>query len=72
MLLCSLGIRFASSRAAGAQLLPRRRPTWWLEAREDRKQQNGKEKEQSVWTVLFLWYPAATRIFCPTKYAIVA
>ena len=30
-----------------------RRPTWWLEAREDRKQQNGKEKEQSVWTVLF-------------------
>ena len=47
MLLCSLGIRFASSRAAGAQLLPRRQPTWRLEAREDRKQQNGKEKEQS-------------------------
>ena len=46
-------LRFAASRAAGAQLLPRRQPTWWLEAREDREQQNGKEKEQSVWTVLF-------------------
>ena len=53
MLLCSLGIRFASSRAAGAQLLPRRQPTWWLEAQEEREQHNGKEKEQSVWTVLF-------------------
>ena len=46
-------LRFAASRAAGAQLLPRRQPTWWLEAWEDREQQNGKEKEQSVWTVLF-------------------
>ena len=44
MLLCSLGIRFAASRTAGAQLLPRRQPTWWLEAWEDREQQNGKEK----------------------------
>ena len=44
---------FAASRAAGAQLLPRRQPTLRLEAREDRKQHNGKEKEQSVWAVLF-------------------
>ena len=54
MLLCSLGIRFAASRAAGAQLrnvagqLSRAR-----RAREDREQQNGKEKEQSKRTVLF-------------------
>jgi len=30
-----------------------RQPTWWLEAQEEREQQNGKEKEQSVRTVLF-------------------
>ena len=35
-------LRFAASRAAGAQLLPRRQPTWRLVAREDREQQNGK------------------------------
>ena len=46
-------VRFAASRTAGAQLLPRRQPTCELVAREDREQQNGKEKEQSVWTVLF-------------------
>ena len=46
-------LRFAASSTGRAQLLPRRQPTWWLEAREDREQQNGKEKEQSIWTVLF-------------------
>ena len=44
----------AASRAAGAQL---RNVAGQLggarQAREDREQQNGKEKEQSVWTVLF-------------------
>ncbi len=29
-------LRFAASRAAGAQLLPRRRPTWRLVAREEK------------------------------------
>ena len=54
MLLCSLGIRFAASRAGRAQL---RNVASQLggarQAREDREQQCGKEKEQSVWTVLF-------------------
>ena len=54
-------LRFAASSTGRAQLrnvagqLDGARQAW-----EDREQQNGKEKEQSVWTVLFLWYPAAT------------
>ena len=47
-------LRFAASSTGRAQL---RNVAGQLggarQAREDRKQQNGKEKEQSVWTVLF-------------------
>ena len=47
-------LRFAASSAGRAQL---RNVAGQLggarQAREDREQQNGKEKEQSVWTVLF-------------------
>ena len=46
--------RFAASRTAGAQLRNVADQIGGArQAREDREQQNGKEKEQSVWTVLF-------------------
>ena len=47
-------LRFAASSAGRAQLRNvAGQPGRARRAREDRKQQNGKEKEQSVWTVLF-------------------
>ena len=47
-------LRFAASSTGRAQLRNvAGQPGRARRAREDRKQQNGKEKEQSVWTVLF-------------------
>ena len=47
-------LRFAASSAGRAQLRNVADQIGGArQAREDREQQNGKEKEQSVWTVLF-------------------
>ena len=47
-------LRFAASSTGRAQLRNvAGQPSRARQAREDREQQNSKEKEQSVWTVLF-------------------